>query len=477
MLGYLIAVVSIAGLSYWLWRLHRRRLASDLALRTSEAKYRLLLESAPCAIVITSLRDNTVLYLNQRAVIEFDVPHADEVIGTPAPMYYQNPDDRELFVAALKRDSKLDDMELALRTPGGDPVWMSVSARITDFENQQAVFVAAVNIGSRKRIEMELREQRRVLQQFYDAMTDHVFLIKVDGGQKFRLVATNDAMANFFSATKEQLLNCELAELISEPALQQRVRQRYIDVVETRQIAHFEESVPDRDNLPQDFDILLSPLINDHGNVHYICGISRRISERKQMETALRHTNEHLQQQLAKVEELHGLLREQAIRDPLTGLFNRRYLEESLERELARALRAGYPVSVVLADIDHFKKLNDTYGHPAGDEVLRQLATLLREQARASDIPCRYGGEEFLFVLPHTSTEVAIERANQWRRAFEQLQVPFGSFTLRATLSAGVASYPGHGRSAAALIDAADRALYAAKHQGRNRICPAENAS
>ena len=471
--GYLIALIALAALSLWLWRLHRTRLAGEAALRSSEAKYRLLLESAPCAIVITSLADNRVLYLNQRAVAEFDVPHADEVIGTPAPMYYQNPADRELFIATLKRDGKLDDLELALQTPHGDKVWMSVSARLTEFEAKAAIFVAAVNVSSRKYVELELREQRKVLQQFYDAMTDHVFLLRVEPDNRFRLVATNTAMASFFGASKEQMLNQELSDLLTEPELLTRIRQRYQTVVETRTVSHYEETATDRDQNTQDFDTVLSPLLDDDGNVRYICGISRKISERKQMETALRLTNDHLQQQLAKVEELHGLLREQAIRDPLTGLFNRRYLEESLERELARALREGYPVSVVLADIDHFKKLNDTYGHPAGDEVLRKLAQLLKEQARASDIPCRYGGEEFLFVLPHANTATAIERADQWRRAFEQLQVPFGSLHLRATLSAGVASYPGHGRNAAALIDAADRALYDAKHQGRNRICAA----
>ncbi|NQD36451.1 diguanylate cyclase [Permianibacter sp. IMCC34836] len=473
MLGYLLAALSLAGLGYWLWRLHQNRLQSEAALRSSEAKYRLLLDSAPCAIVITSLRDNTVLYLNRRAVAEFDVPHADEVVGTPAPMYYQNPADRELFVATLKRDGKLDDMELALQTPGGDPVWMSVSARVTDFEQQAAIFVAAVNVSGRKQVEMELREQRRVLQQFYDAMTDHVFLIRVDADQQFRLIATNNAMASFFGASKDQMLDRTLSELLTDPTLLASVSARYQHVVDTRQVAHYEESAPDRDTVRQDFDTVLSPLLDERGRCRYICGISRKISERKHMETALRVTNEHLQQQLSKIEELHGLLREQAIRDPLTGLFNRRYMEESLDRELSRALREGYPVSVVLADIDHFKKLNDTYGHPAGDEVLRQLAQLLKEQARASDIPCRYGGEEFLFVLPHANTATAVERAEQWRRAFEQLAVPFGTLSLRATLSAGVASYPGHGRTAAALIDAADRALYDAKHQGRNRICAA----
>lgn len=471
--GYLIALMALAGLGFWLWRLHRIRLAGEAALRSSEAKYRLLLESAPCAIVVTSLRDNLVLYLNRRAVAEFDVPHADEVIGTPAPLYYQNPADRQLFVDTLKRDGKLDDMELALQTPHGDPVWMAVSARITDFEQQPAIFVAAVNISSRKHVELELQEQRRVLQQFYDAMTDHVFLLRVEPEHSFRLVATNQAMASFFGASKEQMLNKTLPELLTDPALLARITERYISVADTCSISHYEETATDRDQVEQDFDTVLSPLVDDDGRCQYICGISRKISERKQMETALRVTNDHLQQQLSKIEELHGLLREQAIRDPLTGLFNRRYLEESLDRELARALREGYPVSVVMADIDHFKRMNDTYGHPAGDEVLRQLAHLLQEQARASDIPCRYGGEEFLLVLPHANTATAMERADQWRQAFAQLQVPFGSFQLQATLSAGVASYPGHGRSAAALIDAADRALYAAKHQGRNRVCQA----
>lgn len=471
MYGYLFASAGLLGLGWWLWTLHRQQRANEALLRSREAQYRLLLESAPCAIVITSLSDNRVLYLNRRAVAEFDVPHADEIIGTPAPLYYQNPADRQLFVEVLKRDGQLDDLELALKTPGGDPVWMSVSARITDFEQKAAIFVAAVNISGRKRVEMELREQRRVLQQFYDAMTDHVFLLRVESPGRFRLAATNNAMASFLGASKDQLQHRDLAEIITDPALLARLVERYQHVVEDRQIQHYEEIAFDRDNVAQDFDTVLSPLLDDDGNCRYICGISRRISERKQMEHALRVTNDHLQQQLHKIEELSDLLKEQAIRDPLTGLFNRRYLEESLERELARALREGYPVSVVMADIDHFKQLNDTYGHPAGDEVLRQLARLLREQARASDIPCRYGGEEFLFVLPHTNTETALDRADQWRQAFEELQVPFGDLHLRATFSAGVASYPGHGRNASALIDAADRALYEAKHQGRNRIC------
>ncbi len=471
--GYLVIAVLVAVAGVLGWRKRQRRLAREHALSTSEAKYRLLLESAPCAIVISSLTSGKVLYLNQRAVSQFDVPMADAIIGTPAAFYYQNPLDRDHFIAELKRSGRIDDVELSLQTPSGEPVWMTVTGRVIEFEGQPAAFIAAVDVSRRHRIELELQEQRRVLQQFYDAMTDHVFLLRVEPSNVFRLVACNNAMASFFGQRKEQLVQHTLAELLSDPALRASIQQRYEAVVNSKQPAHYEESAPDRDNVLQEFDTMLSPLLDDQGNCQYICGISRLISDRKQMERALRLTNDHLQEQLQKVENLHTLLREQAMRDPLTNLYNRRYLEESLNRELIRAEREHYPVSVVMLDIDHFKKLNDSYGHPAGDEVLRQLAKLLQDQARLSDIPCRYGGEEFLLVLPHTNTAIAMERAEQWRQAFAGLQVPFAGLQLQTSLSAGVASYPDHGQSAADLINAADRALYTAKHQGRNQVCQA----
>ncbi|OQY67359.1 MAG: hypothetical protein B6D47_10835, partial [Rhodocyclaceae bacterium UTPRO2] len=124
------------------------------------------------------------------------------------------------------------------------------------------------------------------------------------------------------------------------------------------------------------------------------------LRERKRLETDLKESNAMLQAQLDEIHRLQADLREQAVRDGLTNLFNRRYLDETLERELARAKREGYPLSLVMIDIDHFKKLNDTYGHQAGDKVLRELAALLWGDVRAEDVPCRYGGEEFVVLLP-----------------------------------------------------------------------------
>jgi diguanylate cyclase (GGDEF)-like protein len=173
---------------------------------------------------------------------------------------------------------------------------------------------------------------------------------------------------------------------------------------------------------------------------------------------------------LHQVEDLQEELRHQALRDALTGLYNRRYLHETLPLEIARAERAGASIGFVMCDIDHFKRVNDEYGHPAGDEVLKAFAALLQRRARASDVHCRYGGEEFLLVLPGASAAATCARAEQIRADFERLSVTSGAAEIRATASFAVAAYPVDGTSAEALVGAADRALYAAKASGRNRV-------
>ncbi len=175
---------------------------------------------------------------------------------------------------------------------------------------------------------------------------------------------------------------------------------------------------------------------------------------------------------------LQEKLREQSTRDPLTGLYNRRFLEESLDRELISAFREGYPVSVIFSDIDHFKLINDNHGHSAGDEVLRAFANTLMQHSRGSDIFCRYGGEEFLLVLPRMEIEGAIERAGQLCELMAAAPLNFGALPVAVTASFGVASFPRDGSAAGEVIAAADRALYAAKMAGRNcvRFCTEADA-
>lgn len=171
-----------------------------------------------------------------------------------------------------------------------------------------------------------------------------------------------------------------------------------------------------------------------------------------------------------EVQALQERLREQSTRDALTGLYNRRYLEETLGRELILAEREGHPVSAIMADVDHFKAVNDRYGHLGGDEVLRTFGALLKHHARGSDIYCRYGGEEFLLVLPGMAGKKAAARAELLRNMIETTPVGFGALTIAVTASFGVAVFPRDGQSCDELIAAADGALYAAKTAGRNRV-------
>jgi len=169
--------------------------------------------------------------------------------------------------------------------------------------------------------------------------------------------------------------------------------------------------------------------------------------------------------------KLRQSLRDLSVRDPLTGLFNRRYLSESLGRELARSQRRGLPLAVMAFDLDHFKAFNDSYGHPAGDAVLVAFARLLQSRSRSEDIACRLGGEEFVLILPEMDESVALRRAGELMAVLATLDVIHeGRLLPKLTTSIGIAVFPGHGESADAVLAQADTALYEAKSLGRNRV-------
>jgi len=194
------------------------------------------------------------------------------------------------------------------------------------------------------------------------------------------------------------------------------------------------------------------------------------VAERRAAEDALRHANDRLTRQLDEIHVLQVTLREEAIRDPLTGLFNRRYLDEALEARIAEADRARSTLALILIDIDAFKAINDTHGHAVGDEVLRDLATLLAGSLRRGDVASRHGGEEFVVLMPATPLVAAVERAERWREAFAARRVAAGDTDIACTLSAGVAVFPMHAHDARALLAHADLALYQAKNRGRNQV-------
>jgi diguanylate cyclase (GGDEF)-like protein len=174
---------------------------------------------------------------------------------------------------------------------------------------------------------------------------------------------------------------------------------------------------------------------------------------------------------------LRETLRNQSIRDPVTGLFNRRYMEESLEQEIRRAVRASSHLTVLMLDIDHFKQFNDNFGHLSGDQILREVGRYLLTSLRGEDTACRFGGEEFAVILTGAGLDVAVDRAEKLRKGIEAVRMPIHrNPPVSVTASIGLGTFPDHGRTGADLLAAADRALYEAKAAGRNRVVAAASS-
>lgn len=216
------------------------------------------------------------------------------------------------------------------------------------------------------------------------------------------------------------------------------------------------------------FDLRISPMKSPH---KYYAGriiILRDITSRKQAEN-------QLQNMLLELKALQEELQEQAVRDPLTDLYNRRYLEEIVLEKLSEASQEIYPISVAIMDIDHFKEINDTYGHEAGDVVQKHVANILKKHSRAKDLVFRYGGDEFLILLPATSSQTAYQYAERLRARFEDSCVEYGGEKIAVTMSIGIAAFfTGKEKPAQVLINA-DDALYQAKADGRNCVIMSES--
>jgi diguanylate cyclase (GGDEF)-like protein/PAS domain S-box-containing protein len=215
----------------------------------------------------------------------------------------------------------------------------------------------------------------------------------------------------------------------------------------------------------------IAPVVDEAGQVSHFIAIKQDVTARRKAEEALRLAHEELAEKVRQIESLNLQLREQAIRDPLTGLHNRRFFEEVAALEIARALRRAEPISVLILDVDHFKRINDDHGHDAGDLALQRVAGQLRRHAREADLVCRFGGEEFVCVLTGADHDTALVRAEEWRAVIERTEIVTAAGTvLHCTVSIGVASLVDRGETMASALKRADAALYEAKRRGRNRV-------
>ena len=390
----------------------------------------------------------------------------DEDIKAGGVLRKTTAEDRAQAVDAIRRvfmTRGYAEAELGQRTDSGELRRYLVSGQYIEISNKPYLLGTGIDVTERRQMEQEVRRAQKILRTLIDAAP--AWLAMIDRGG--RMLIANRRYSETFGLQSSFIEGRHYSSVL--PAETSIRLESLFDQCFAGKEIEFDDEWNVRGQSTKFVHGKCVPIFEGDAVISIVMAIMD-LTEIQNAQSRLRSANAELERRVVEIHSLQTLLQEQAIRDPLSGLYNRRYLDETLERELARAQREGYAVSIVMGDIDHFKKLNDTYGHQAGDEVIRLAARSLREQARASDIVCRFGGEEFLLVLPGMTPDDAVERVNAWRQKFSEESFSFGGFELSATMSFGISSYPLQGETAERLISAADQALYLAKKNGRNRV-------
>jgi diguanylate cyclase (GGDEF)-like protein/PAS domain S-box-containing protein len=501
---WLLGLGGIALASTRLGRSLAKQKRTEFDLQEANQTLEALIKSAPLAIIVLDA-DGSLLLWNPAAEKIFGW-RAVEVVGKPPPFLPANPG--EDFLKFYKRGL------------AGEPVWLvgacrhrngmtmeisfSMSPLLGSQEEITGVMAMLEDITERRQMEEELfkaNEKLKVWVYEFSRRNRDITLLNEMGdllqachsleeayagvGQYIPLMFPEEAGAVFIYKENKKVLEAVVQWGDSPPgamvfsrdecwALRKGQEHQVQDPASGLRCGHLADIAAD--------DYLCVPLVAHSENLGLLLLIKKL--QESSSEEPLSEAKKRLAATAAKQIalslanlNLRSSLQQQAIRDPLTGLFNRRYMEETLEREILRVRRKEGSLGIIMLDIDHFKRFNDSFGHEAGDTLLQALGNFLRDNIRQEDIACRYGGEEIILILPETPLEVLHQRAEELRQGVQNLQVEYQGRPLGpVTVSLGVSAYPDHGDHGEALIRAADAALYRAKQRGRNQVLAAGEA-
>lgn len=503
-----VMVIDSAGTKWWQGFMidisDQRR--AELAHRDSESRFRSLFDNVPFALYRT-LPGGKLVEGNPALAQLLGYPDRSALLQAQAIDLYVDPHDRQRWKELMEWEGIVANFETQLRRRDGRIIWVRDSARaIRDDQGVIAWYEGALeDITDRRRAEEEAQAAGTRVAAWVDELerrNRHITLIKELGDllqacpsvEEAQEVVAHFGERLFPGAAGALCLISPSRNLVEtgarwgEPMLADAIfgpedcwalrtgRSHAIPEATSRlRCRHVDAGIPG--------GAFCVPMVAQ-GDALGILHVQDRTSEHQLGDELLERQRElatsvaeHVSLALANL-KLRESLRNQSIRDPLTGLFNRRYMEESLDREIRRADRTERPVGVIMMDLDHFTQFNNTHGHQAGDALLRRLGELIGTKIRGGDLACRYGGEEFTLILPEAPAEVLLDRAEQIRQETKRLNVDLRDRSLGSvTVSLGVAIYPVHGRTADQVIQAADMALYRAKNGGRDRVELADASS
>ncbi|MCW6036308.1 PAS domain-containing protein [Spirulina subsalsa FACHB-351] len=480
---------------------------AEESLKASEAKYRLLVEQMPAVTYTAALDDlSTTLYVS---------PQIEQMLGYPLrewllqpDRWYRavHPDDRDKVTQVLKiahGGPTTFSREYRIFAKSGEMLWVRDRARIVTNEAGEPIFLQGMmfDMTEQKNSEEELQHAYTHLEA-----TNHRLEISLKTlEQRNHEQAITSQMLEFLQACSTSLeaypATAEFLKVLFPHCFGSiflpQANNKALEAVsifgdlsptqstintqdcwallrgKTHYASHHQPGLFCRhvDQTSRPTATLCIPMMVQGVAIglFYLCTQDSAEIEPEKQQLA-QTVSEQIALAISNL-QLRETLQNQSICDPLTGLFNRRYLEQSLQQNLQTAELKEQPVSLIMIDVDHFKQFNDTYGHDAGDFVLQTLAEFLQKQVRESDIVCRYGGEEFTLILPNVSLELAYERAELLRKRIKKLPLNYQGKNLgQLSFSAGLATFPEQGDTVQSLIRRADEALYDAKRQGRDRV-------
>ncbi len=440
---------SFGGILATMWDITEKKRAEQ-AVKDKLSFIEHLIEAIPNPVFY---KDADGVYLGcNRAYEELVGTKREDVVGKKVhDLYPQDVADR-IRSADEELLKNLGTQEYESTRKSGDGATREVMVRRAAFPQSDGgiggILGTMWDITEKKRAERAFESQLQLVQQLIEAIPSPVFY----KDENKRYLGCNRAFEHFVGKTRMELFGKtaydiwpkELADTYSaadDVLLKKPGTQRY------------EAPLTSAEGKLHNVMFHRATILKNDGRVGGLISVAFDMTEKNKME---------------------DFLREQALHDPLTSLYNRRYLDEVLQREFARAGRSRASIGIVMSDIDHFKRINDTFGHDCGDEVLRRVAHTLSTHVREGDVVCRYGGEEFTMILPGATLEQTRKRAEQIRASIERLAIRHGNDTVGAiTMSFGIATFPDHGQTPRPVVKAADEALMQAKEAGRNRVIAA----